>query len=406
MSAGNLSGEHAALCVPYEGSGGLCSDADASLAFCVLIDVDVQLLAILDEGHTEAAFDLFDGHINALRGVGGGGQVVAVHLAGEEQGLTALCLDQVEQTGGAGCGLALNSGDLIGNGAEACGELGHADLSYVLASDVLDIGSGDGVVGAVGAQVTVCASNLSGVNLALFVPHEGSGGLCSDADTSLAFCVLIDVDVHLGLAFHEEEANAALNLFDGHINSLGGISGGSQVVAVHATHEVQGLTTLGLDQSILIGLANLGNFHEGRTVGSNGSAGDIELEGGGSGLALSVLNGCGQGVLYFLFGLLIDVDGNLGVTGYDLNQVLGYVGGPLDLVGNATDVYNADQVEVTQGLAGQVLVHGEQIRLCVCQSIHCGSLRCFFAASQCAQAQHDCKDQSNQFFHVELLVKC
>ena len=369
------------------------------------MDVDVQLFAVLNEGQAEAALNLFNGHIHALGGIGGGSQVVAVHFAGEEQHLVDLRLNQAEQTGRVNSRLTTHEGDLVVHSAEACGELGDADLAYVLASDVLDIGSGDGVVGAVSAQVTGSAGNLSGVNLALFVPGEGSSGLGGDTDAGLALGVLVDVDVVLHIANHEEEANAALNLFDGHVNSLGGILGGCQVVAVHFAGEVQGLADLGLDQSVLVSAAYFGNFNELGAFGCSGNAGDEEVEGGGSGLALSILNGCGQGVLHFLFGLLIDVDGDLLVTGNHLDQVLGHIGGPLNGVGNAADVYNADQVEVTQGLAGQVLVHGEQISLCVGQSIHNGCFRCFFAASQCAQAQDYCKNKSNQFFHVELLIK-
>ena len=369
------------------------------------MNVDVQLVLAIHEVEAEAALNFFDGHISSSTGIGGGSQVVAVHSACEVQSLATLGLNQSVLVG-AGSGLALSSGEVPSHGAEACGELGNTDLSNILASDVLDIGSGNGVVGAVGAQVTGCACNLSGEDAALLVPGEGSGGLCSDADASLAFLVLVDVDVQLVLAVHEEEADAALNLFDGHVNSLGGILGGSQVVAVHLAGEVQGLADLGLDQSVLVGLANLGNFHESGAVGGNSGAGDIEVEGGGSGLALSILNSSSQGVLYFLFGLLIEVDGDLLVAGNDLDQVLGHVCGPLNVVGNAADVHDANQVEVTHSLGSQVLVHSEQVSLGIGQSIHNGSFRCLFAASQCTQAQNSCKDQSNQFFHVELLVKC
>ena len=48
-----------------------------------------------------------------------------------------------------------------------------------------------------------------------------------------AFGVLVDVDVGLGLAVHKEQANAALDLFDGHVSSSAAVGSGSQIASAH-----------------------------------------------------------------------------------------------------------------------------------------------------------------------------
>ena len=51
-----------------------------------------------------------------------------------------------------------------------------------------------------------------------------------------------------------------------------------------------------------------------------------------------------------------------------------------------------------------ILIPGREGSLGIGQSIHYGSFRCLFRAGQCAQAQNSCENQSNQFFHIELLL--
>ena len=374
------------------------------------MNVDIGLGFAVHEVETEATLDLFDGHISSGTCTGGGSQIVAVHSACEVQQLTTLGLVQSELIG-ADSGLAFSSGEGISHGAEACGELGNTDLGNILAGNVLDIGSGHGSVGAVGAQVTGSACNLSGEDAALFVPDEGSGGLSGQTDACLAFSILVDIDVGLGFTVHEEEADTALNLFDGHINGLSGIDGGSQVVAVHSAGEVQGLTQFSLDQSELVGVACNGGLNKGGAAGCSGGAGDKELEVSAFSLFTGGHSG-GQGeVQIFFAGLLVDVNGDLVISGStDLDVFFGGIGSPGHIVGKCADLDTGNNIKVAQDLAGLVLVHAADVCLGVSQVVlssggSSGLSRFVGGGAACKHGNDHSQQQcpGSQFFHDWLL---
>ena len=163
---------------------------------------------------------------------------------------------------------------------------------------------------------------------------------------------------------------ATLNLFQGHIDSIQDIGGSGQVVAAHLTGEVQGLATLGLNQSELIANTGHGGIDEDGAAGLDRSAGDIEVEGNGLG-QLTGGDGGGQGEVHiFLVGVLVDTDNHNTVSGSVDGHILGgSVGGPCHIKSIGADANDGNQLQVTDDLAGLVLVHGLQVSACVLQSL-------------------------------------
>ena len=193
----------------------------------------------------------------------------------------------------------------------------------------------------------------------------------------------MDVDVGLDFAVHEEQTEAAVDLFDGHVNSLGSVVGSCQIVACHLAGEVQSLAQLSLNQSILVGGACSGlTLNPSGAAGNNRLAGDEVLELNALGL-VACLDGSGHGEVEILFTcvFLVNVDNDDAVLGSaDLDVLFGSVGGPYYVVGEVADGNNADDLEVTHCLAGLVLVHAEHVCSCIGDIILgllCGSGRSY-----------------------------
>ena len=332
------------------------------------MDVDVGLGLAVHEVEADTALNFFHEDIGSSQGVLGGSQVVAAHGAGKVQGLAQLSLDQEVLVGGTGSQLTLSDDGVVNHVAEACRELADADLGDILTGDILDIGGGHGVVGVVGADVTVSAGNIGGVDLALLVPGEHGSGLGGQTDAGLAFGVLVDVDVGLGLAVHEVEADAALNLFNGHIHSVQDVVGSCQVVAAHSAGEEQGLAQFGLLQGELVGATNLRSLNKDGAAGLGGSTGNVVIEGHAVGL-IAGGHSCGQLELQIFFiGVLADGDENNIVSGLaDGDIFCGSIGGPSHIEALGADSDNGNDLKVTHNLAGLGIVHALDICSCISQ---------------------------------------
>ena len=114
---------------------------------------------------------------------------------------------------------------------------------------------------------------------------------------------------------------------------------------------------------------------------------------------VAILDGSGQGVMNFLRGGLVHVDGNsaVGVL-YDLNELFGYVNRPNNFVGLAVYRHGADTGEVTGGFLRGLLVEGLDIhQRCIQTGLGAGGAAAGFllhAGGQAgAKAQAECQNQ-------------
>ena len=278
-------------------TGGLEHDIGLSCIVGAGNDIQISLGGAIHEVDVVTTGGLFQIYINHLRLSLSGCIVEAAHLAGNAQnrrtGNAVLLHSKLVSSAsnrsihkGQRAGSLRNNRGLLGSGSvsglhEVSNKLSHACVGGIIAGDVVDAGDREGGVTAVSTHEVQIVGDaaVDSIGVSLAAPVEGNSGFFNDSDSASLLTVisgvLIDFDVLLDIAVHEEETVAvAVGPLNGNLNSIAGVGGSCQILAIHLAGEVV-IHTIDVHEHIVA----LAHINQSAPVVGNGLCGGLATAG-------------------------------------------------------------------------------------------------------------------------------